>query len=819
LLKRKSNSFITIQRNPPLTNGGFFFEYTFLNVYFHTMRNLLLVLFFTFSLSLVAQQNISLLAKLPYGYKLSNVWGYTDETNVEYALVGVEDGLSVVSLANPSNPVEIAKIPGTINKWREIKTFGDYAYVSSESGDGLLIMDLSPLPFSTTFNYVYKTFANSTGICERAHSLAIDAKGFCYLFGTDRNQETIILDIHTNPMNPVEVGSTGLYYTHDGIVAGDTMFLAHIMTGFIGVYNISDRANPQFITSFETPLKFPHNIALSQDGKYLFATDEKTGSFVAAYDVSDFNNIVELDRFQRQERHFPMVHNTHMLNGYLVNSYYLEGLNIVDAHDPKNLVEVGFYDTTPNDSGYIYKGVWGVYPYFASGIILASDIEQGLYVFSANYQRASYVSGTVKNAVSNTPIYDVLVSVDGEDVKDYTDILGVYHSGLGRWGNTTFHFSKKGYYDTTGTVSLLSSTNQILDVFMRPKPTFPIVIKVVDKNNQPMSLAKILIESEDGSWLLNTNNSGVVSADITGVNFKINAGKWQYLTMCDERTKGDFLDTTIYVLLAGVYDDFTFDYLWTATGHVDKGLWVRDMPFGTNYDEILVNPPSDVSGDCSGYALVTGNSKNPDPSFNKVEYIKSELRSPVLDIGSYSHPFVSFYLWFQDVDKWGFGNDSAFISLRNNSELIYLDTIVGSVYSHKAEWYFKYYDLSAYHLSNNNYQLQISAIDTWAANALELGLDVFRLTESSPLKVDTLNFTSIVVFPNPANQKFYLESKEPLRQYNLSNMEGKIILNQKIDGQKLTEICVEYLSAGIYFLEVVDSENVHFTKKVLVIHP
>ena len=783
------------------------------------MRKSLIILLFLFSLSLCAQHNISLLAKLPYAYTLSNVWGYTDETNVEYALVGVEDGLSVVSLANPSNPIEIAKIPGTINKWREIKTFGDYAYVSSESGDGLLIVDLSPLPLSASLNYVYKTFTNSTGTCERAHSLAIDTKGFCYLFGTDRNQETIILDIHTNPMNPVEVGSTGLYYTHDGIVAGDTMFLAHIMTGFIGIYNISDKAHPQLITTFETPLKFPHNIALSQDAHYLYATDEKTGSFVASYDISDFNNIVELDRFQREHTHFPMVHNTHMSNGYLVNSYYLEGINIVDAHDPQNLVEVGFYDTTPNDSGYFFKGVWGVYPYFASGIVLASDIEQGLFVFSANYQRASYVSGTVKDAISSAPLYNVLVNVQGEEVSDYTNISGVYNSGLGKAGSTTFHFSKTGYYDTSVVVNLLTSSTQIANVVMRPKSTFTAFFKVLDKDSKPIFAAKILIESEEGSWLLNSNNNGIASGSLTGTNFKISAGKWMYANTCNEKTRADFADTSVHVLLAGVYDDFTFDYLWTATGDVNKGMWVRDIPFGTNYDEILVNPSSDVSVDCSGYAMVTGNSKNPDPSFNKVEGIKSELRSPLIDLSSYAHPFISFYLWFQDVDKWGFANDSAFISLRNNNEVIYLDTIVGSVYAHKAEWFFKYYDLSAYHLSSSDYQLQISAVDVWPYNAVELGLDVFRLTEDSPTQKDIVSYPSVIVYPNPAHQMFSLESEKPMLQYVLRNVEGKIILNQKLEKLKSAGIPVESMSAGIYFLEVINSDNQRFIKKILVVHP
>jgi hypothetical protein len=151
--------------------------------------------------------------------------------------------------------------------------------------------------------------------------------------------------------------------------------------------------------------------------------------------------------------------------------------------------------------------------------------------------------------------------------------------------------------------------------------------------------------------------------------------------------------------------------------------------------------------------------------------------------------------------------------------VIYLDTIVGSVYAHKAEWFFKYYDLSAYHLSSSDYQLQISAVDVWPYNAVELGLDVFRLTEDSPTQKDIVSYPSVIVYPNPAHQMFSLESEKPMLQYVLRNVEGKIILNQKLEKLKSAGIPVESMSAGIYFLEVINSDNQRFIKKILVVHP
>lgn len=74
-------------------------------------------------------------------------------------------------------------------------------------------------------------------------------------------------------------------------------------------------------------------------------------------------------------------------NGYVDgNDFYLAnyraGLRIIDIADIDNgnLNEVAFFDTYPTSNTANYNGAWSVYPYFASGSIIVSDIERGLFV-------------------------------------------------------------------------------------------------------------------------------------------------------------------------------------------------------------------------------------------------------------------------------------------------------------------------------------------------------------------------------------------------------------------------------------------------------
>ena len=56
-----------------------------------------------------------------------------------------------------------------------------------------------------------------------------------------------------------------------------------------------------------------------------------------------------------------------------------------------SLTRVGFFDNAPDCSTTIFSGSWSNYPYFASGSIIFTSIERGLYVVDASAAMAKKV--------------------------------------------------------------------------------------------------------------------------------------------------------------------------------------------------------------------------------------------------------------------------------------------------------------------------------------------------------------------------------------------------------------------------------------------
>ncbi len=107
----------------------------------------------------------------------NDIWGYVDGSNNEYAIVGLNDGTSVVDVTDPSNPFEVFYEAGMNSIWRDIKTWNNHAYITTEAQNGLLIIDLSTLPGNNnlTTNYYYGPTGNEW---QSAHNLYIDENGY-----------------------------------------------------------------------------------------------------------------------------------------------------------------------------------------------------------------------------------------------------------------------------------------------------------------------------------------------------------------------------------------------------------------------------------------------------------------------------------------------------------------------------------------------------------------------------------------------------------------------------------------------------------------
>lgn len=391
------------------------------------MKNTLLSLILLIGFSAFGQgTNVTFLSKKTYPVDLNDVWGYVDADSNEYALVGVNNGFSVVDVTDPLNLVEMFFVPGKSSIWRDIKTWDHYAYVmhdyasGSVPNNGLLIVDLDSM-VNPSYSFVYpKYMVNDSIVADSAtksHNLWIDEQGYLYIFGADVGVGgALMYDVATDPWNPKYMGIYNSAYLHDGYARNDTLYGAGLTVGVV-VSDVSNKAQPQYLAQFSTPGNFAHNCWLSDDGKTLFTTDEISSGYIAAYDVSDFSNISETDRFRVTPNNQTIPHNAHVLGDFVVTSYYTYGLQILDAKDPGWVIEVGQYDSSPF-SGTGYNGAWGAYPFLPSGNALITDIEEGLFVVAPDYKAASRLYGSVVDSITGTllPNASVFLQVANDSV-------------------------------------------------------------------------------------------------------------------------------------------------------------------------------------------------------------------------------------------------------------------------------------------------------------------------------------------------------------------------------------------------------------------
>ncbi|MBL6659322.1 MAG: choice-of-anchor B family protein [Cryomorphaceae bacterium] len=408
------------------------------------MRPKLLTLLFVTSFGITAQNslNISLKGQTTYLNDLSDIWGYTDSSGNEFALVGTRAGVSIVDVSNASSPIKKQFIQGPYTDWRDLKTWSHYAYIIHDNtsawntipDQGLLIVDLdsvnNTIPTFKTMNPGIQLPNGGVDTLRRAHNLYIDENGYAYLFGANvGNGGALIFDVATDPWNPTYIGMFDTHYLHDGMVRGDTLWAAAVNIGKFLVIDATVKDSTVILATHGTPNAFTHNAWISDDNTVLFTTDEIGNAFLTAYDVSDLANITELDRIQTSLGTSVIPHNAHVYGQWVVTSYYTAGVQIVDAKYPELLVEVGYFDTSPSFSGNGFYGNWGAYPYFESGLIVCSDIEEGLSVLEPTYVEASRVHVVVYDSITRAPLSNAVILFDRTSDTLQSSIDGLADAG------------------------------------------------------------------------------------------------------------------------------------------------------------------------------------------------------------------------------------------------------------------------------------------------------------------------------------------------------------------------------------------------------
>jgi len=131
---------------------------------------------------------------------------------------------------------------------------------------------------------------------------------------------------------------------------------------------------------------YTHQGWLTEDQRYFLVDDEldenNFGHHTRTYvwDVSDLENPF-LTGFH-DGRTTAIDHNLYIVEDKVYQANYRSGLNILQIVDLDNaeLDEFGYFDIFPSSNSANFNGAWSNYPFFDSGVIIVSGIEQGLFV-------------------------------------------------------------------------------------------------------------------------------------------------------------------------------------------------------------------------------------------------------------------------------------------------------------------------------------------------------------------------------------------------------------------------------------------------------
>ena len=761
-----------------------------------------------------AQLNMELRSQVQYPVDCNDIWGYHDEdTGIEYALVGRRDGVSIVSLEDLDNAREVAFIPGPSSTWRDLKTWKKHAYVTNETSNGVLVIDLSKLPAEAPY-FEWTPLIEDIDPeypLSSCHNLYIDERGICYLAGCGTAQGRlnggglIYVDVATNPGQPKVIGWNEPIYTHDVYVRDGIIYDSQIYEGEMAIYDHTDLTQTIELGRQKTPFEFTHNIWLSDDGKVAFTTDERANAPVAAYDVSDPTDIQILDEFRPVatlgEEVIP--HNVHVWSDWLLISYYTDGGIVVDASRPENLIEVGNFDTWFNTSGG-FDGTWGLYPFLPSGTVLVTDIANGLYVLTPTLVRACWLEGTVTELGSGTLLTGVNVSIAATQPNiGTTDGSGNYTTGLATAGTYDVTFSKAGYKAKTVSVNLDNGVVTDLDVELEPLARVSIsgnITSAVD--GSPIEGAVVNFKSSEFDFELATDASGNFQVDNYPGDYTISVVAWGYHLKTLNKTV-DGSDPVTAQLDFGYKDDFAADFGWLSTddGIATTGFWERGEPVGTFAPGDLVsNPDFDLPGDFGDQCYVTGNGGGQAGS-DDIDDGEVTLTSPAMDLTTYNDPVIGFSYFFFNGGGQGTPNDFVSVKLNNGTE----EVEILNVNTPTGAWQTVDFRVKDFLTVTDNVTFSISGSDFQPGHWAEVALDGFSVIEGFVLGAnDLLENVTLEAFPNPFEKSINID-------YELENKNGQLtitnILGQQIEAHQLSgtvgslQVGTEW-KAGVYFAKI-----------------
>lgn len=354
----------------------------------------------------------------------NDLWGWTSpNTGDEYVILGLINGTAFFNISDPVNPTYLGKLPTQTGNsdWRDVKVYNNHAFIVSEaSGHGMQVFNLLQLDGVTTTqswsNTAYFNGAGNGATFGSAHNIVInEGSGYAYVVGAGPcNGGLLSIDI-SNPTNPSFAGCFSTDgYTHDAqcvnYIGPDpqyqgTEICLNSNANTLTIVDVTDKTDmTQVSRTGYSGVGYTHQGWLTEDHQYYLMNDEfdesNNGHNTRTYiwDLRDLDNPVYLGFYQGSAASID--HNLYIKDNLAYCSNYSSGLRVLDVSNiaSGSLTEFAYFDTYPSNNSSGFDGTWSNYPYFASGVIAVSGIENSdAGLFLLKLQNVECLDGVQNN--------------------------------------------------------------------------------------------------------------------------------------------------------------------------------------------------------------------------------------------------------------------------------------------------------------------------------------------------------------------------------------------------------------------------------------
>ncbi|WP_036227034.1 choice-of-anchor B family protein [Mesoflavibacter zeaxanthinifaciens] len=400
---------------------------------------------------LLSRVPISVLATTLGTEEGSDIWGWTDPLDgKEYAIISTTNSTAFVDISDPLNPTFLGRIEtanGNTSYWRDVKVYNNHAYIVADGvgNHGMQVFDLTNLRNGPNPDLTFTSAINDGGVVVfsgdnginigSCHNIVINEEdATAYLVGCNAvSGGPIFVDI-SNPSAPTISGSYAASgYTHDAQVItynGPDTNASNVtgVSSYIGrqilaasnggsndkvvFLDVTDKSNPQFISEITYPSPgYAHQGWFTEDHKYFIFGDETdemnfgNNTRTLVFDVNDLDNPSLLSTYYGPSD--AIDHNGYIKGNKFYLANYRAGMRVVDISTvnttSNSMTEIGYFDTYPSSNSTAFNGAWSIYPYFASGNIIISDIESGLFVVRESDNALNNKEFEIANNFSMSP--------------------------------------------------------------------------------------------------------------------------------------------------------------------------------------------------------------------------------------------------------------------------------------------------------------------------------------------------------------------------------------------------------------------------------